>query len=127
VGSGVMTGPVESPARAVSVHAGSGPARLRAQNNRPEMIAGILNAIDQLETPLRTRAQARAREIAAQADELKAFSDMNLAQLEGEASGTSTVSGGVFVARRDRVVDLESGNLIGHGGKVTAQSAIGGD
>lgn len=92
---------------------------LQAKNARPQERELVAQLFDKAETPLLSKVELKAREILTRAEEQEAFATMNLAGLEAEASGSGTAD--LFVTSRDRVIDIESGNPIGHHGRPVAE------
>jgi hypothetical protein len=71
--------------------------------------------LEQAEVPLLSKAELKAREISAKANELEQLSSLNLNELEKEAKGFGAAH--VFISSRDRVIDIDSGNPIGPNGR----------
>jgi hypothetical protein len=94
------------------------PAHMRANGAQPKVIDAVTQLVDQAKTPLLSEAEAKGRQVAAQVEQLAYFSNMNLQGLEAEVSGGGALN--QFVADRDRVIDVETGSILGRDGRVVA-------
>lgn len=96
------------------------PAYQQLNRMRSHDIAATEELITRAEVPLLSKEEASAREILARADDVEAFSNTNLAQLEREAKGGMPAD--LFVTGRDQVLSLETGDPIGPNGRPVAQA-----
>jgi hypothetical protein len=100
------------------------PLQHAANPDRKKILAAQRAVIEQAEVPLLGEVETRARELAAELQQVEAWAQQNVQAVEREVANPDTAH--LFIAGPNRVIDIESGNPLGHNGRPVAPAATGG-